>query len=433
MLDTIELSKKLISFESVTPAKQDIFDFLIETFKKQGFTTKQLNFDGDGSYEVINLMATFGSPNTNAKHFNFLCHVDVVPPGNIEDWDTHPFEPTIKDGYLYGRGSEDMKGCTAASMVSVFKFLKDNPDFNGTISFIITGDEEADSINGVDKVVNWLQENNIRIDGSIATESSSEKIIGDQIKVGRKGAVDIHIEIIGKQGHAAYPQLAQNPVHCMSKIISFFDDQTLDNGAEYFEPSSLQFTQINLNNKAKNVIPEKVITVADMRFNDNWDKEKIQNYFEEHLYEIKKRHKLNLKYAILGNGPELSRLKDLVMKYNLINQVDFLESYSSTEEVYKLSKIHVMPTITTPNSIEGFGISNIEAASKGLPCVVSNSGGTPESIHNNGIIVSENNIEELIDAILQVVKNLPKLSKKSLTFAKKFKSSSKIKEYLNCI
>ena len=153
----------------------------------------------------------------------------------------------------------------------------------------------------------------------------------------------------------------------------------------------------------------------------------------EVLYEIKKRHNLNLKYAILGNGPELSRLKDLAMKYNLINQVDFLESYSSTEEVYKLSKIHVMPTITTPNSIEGFGISNIEAASKGLPCVVSNSGGTPESIHNNGIIVSENNIEELIDAILQVVKNLPKLSKKSLTFAKKFKSSSKIKEYLNCI
>ena len=147
----------------------------------------------------------------------------------------------------------------------------------------------------------------------------------------------------------------------------------------------------------------------------------------EVLYEIKKRHNLNLKYAILGNGPELSRLKDLVMKYNLINQVDFLESYSSTEEVYKLSKIHVMPTITTPNSIEGFGISNIEAASKGLPCVVSNSGGTPESIHNNGIIVSENNIEELIDAILQVVKNLPKLSKKSLTFAKKLKVVQKLK------
>ena len=134
MLDTIELSKKLISFESVTPAKQDIFDFLIQTFQEKGFTTKQLNFDGDGSYEVINLMATFGSPNTNAKHFNFLCHVDVVPPGNIEDWDTPPFEPTIKDGYLYGRGSEDMKGCTAASMVSVFKFLKDNPDFMAHVS-----------------------------------------------------------------------------------------------------------------------------------------------------------------------------------------------------------------------------------------------------------------------------------------------------------
>ena len=218
MLDTIELSKKLISFDSVTPAKQDIFDFLMGVFEENGFTTKQLNFDGDGSYEVINIMATYGPINTNGKHFNFLCHVDVVPPGNLEDWDTPPFEPTIKDGYLYGRGSEDMKGCTAASMVSVFKFIKENKDFNGTISFIITGDEEADSVNGVKKVVKWLKENNIRIDGSIATESSSEKIIGDQIKVGRKGAVDVQVEIIGKQGHAAYPQLAQNPLHCLSLI-----------------------------------------------------------------------------------------------------------------------------------------------------------------------------------------------------------------------
>ena len=130
---------------------------------------------------------------------------------------------------------------------------------------------------------------------------------------------------------------------------------------------------------------------------------------------------------------ELSRLKDLVMKYNLINQVDFLESFSSTDEVYNYSKIHVMPTITTPDSIEGFGISNIEAASKGLPCIVSNSGGTPESIQDNGFIISENNVEELIDAILKVMKNLPKLSKKSLNFAKKFRDSSKIQEYLNCI
>jgi glycosyltransferase involved in cell wall biosynthesis len=121
------------------------------------------------------------------------------------------------------------------------------------------------------------------------------------------------------------------------------------------------------------------------------------------------------------------------MKYNLINQVDFLESFSSTDEVYNYSKIHVMPTITTPDSIEGFGISNIEAASKGLPCIVSNSGGTPESIQDNGFIISENNVEELIDAILKVMKNLPKLSKKSLNFAKKFRDSSKIQEYLNCI
>ena len=304
MLDTIELSKKLIEFDSVTPAKQDIFDFLIKIFEEQGFDTKQLNFDGDGSYEVINLMATYGSPQTNGKHFNFLCHVDVVPPGNIEDWDTHPFEPTIKDGYLYGRGSEDMKGCTAASIISVFKFIKDNPDFNGAISFIITGDEEADSINGVDKVVNWLQENNIRIDGSIATESSSEKVIGDQIKVGRKGAVDVQIEVIGKQGHAAYPQLAQNPVHCLSKIISFFDDQVLDQGAEYFEPSTICCTTIDVGNSANNVIPSRCSATLNIRFNNLHTSSSIISLLNQHIKDIKKSHgsKINMKVKVSGEA-----------------------------------------------------------------------------------------------------------------------------------
>ena len=168
-------------------------------FEENGFTTKQLNFDGDGSYEVINIMATYGPINTNGKHFNFLCHVDVVPPGNLEDWDTPPFEPTIKDGF-YGRGSEDMKGCTAASMVSVFKFIKENKDFNGTISFIITGDEEADSVNGVKKVVKWLKENNIRIDGSIATESSSEKITVIRSKLEEKELWMFKLKLLESRG-----------------------------------------------------------------------------------------------------------------------------------------------------------------------------------------------------------------------------------------
>ena len=153
----------------------------------------------------------------------------------------------------------------------------------------------------------------------------------------------------------------------------------------------------------------------------------------EALHKIKSHYNMNLKYAILGSGPELSRLKDLALKYNLINQVDFLESFSSANDVYNFSKIHVMPTITTFDSIEGFGISNIEAAAKGLPCIVSNSGGTPETVQDNGFIISENNVEDLIDAILKTLKNLPKLSKKSLKFAKKFQDGSKIKEYLNCI
>ena len=304
MNDTIELAKKLIAFESITPAKQDIFDFLIKLFKEHGFETKQLNFNGNGSYEVINLFATYGMSNagSNAKHFNFACHVDVVPPGNIEDWTENPFNPIIKDGYLYGRGSEDMKGCTAASIISVFNFIKNNKDFNGTISFIITGDEEADSINGVDKVVDWISAQGIRIDGSIATESSSKKILGDQIKVGRKGAVDVHIEIIGKQGHAAYPQLAKNPLHGVSKIIDFFDNYKLDEGNDFFEKSSIQFTQIELNNKAKNVIPERLKVVADMRFNDLWNAESIEKFMNENVSRICEDNDFNHKTNLIFRG-----------------------------------------------------------------------------------------------------------------------------------
>ena len=146
---------------------------------------------------------------------------------------------------------------------------------------------------------------------------------------------------------------------------------------------------------------------------------------------LKNNHKLILKYAILGNGPELSRLKDLVMKFNLIKQVSFIDENIKSSRIYKESKIHVMPTITTPDSVEGFGISNIEAAAFGLPCIVSDSGGTPESINKNGKIVKENNLEDLSKGIVDVMNNLDKFSKKSHQFAKKFKNTLKINEYLD--
>ena len=151
----------------------------------------------------------------------------------------------------------------------------------------------------------------------------------------------------------------------------------------------------------------------------------------ESLYKLKINHKINLKYAILGNGPELSRLKDLVMKFNLLKQVSFIEENIKSSKIFSQSKIHIMPTITTPNSIEGFGISNVEAASFGLPCIVSESGGTQESINNNGKIIKENSLEDLTNAILDVLSNSSKLSKKSHQFARKFQNVKKIKEYLN--
>ena len=151
----------------------------------------------------------------------------------------------------------------------------------------------------------------------------------------------------------------------------------------------------------------------------------------ESLYQIKKNYNLSLKYAILGNGPELSRLKDLVMKYNLIKQVSFIEENTPSSKIYSLSKIHIMPTVTTPQSIEGFGIANVEAAAFGLPCIVSDSGGTAESINDNGKMIKENNSIDLSNAILEVIENSSKYSKKSYQFAKRFENKKKIREYLN--
>ncbi len=153
----------------------------------------------------------------------------------------------------------------------------------------------------------------------------------------------------------------------------------------------------------------------------------------ESLFQLKNIHNLKLNYAILGNGPELSRLRDLVMKLNLNKQVTFFEEDTKSSKIYNLSKIHIMPTISTPSSIEGFGISNVEAASFGLPCIVSESGGTPESIKNNGKVVKENNLKNLNNSILSVIENLEKYSKNSLLFAKSFEGKRKIKEYLNIL
>ena len=283
IIDEIKLSKELIRFPSVTPVDAGAIKFLSKKLKSLGFKCKILEFKDKKSKPIKNLYARLGSKQPNICYAG---HTDVVPPGNYKDWTINPFKPIIKKNYLIGRGANDMKSSIACFTAAVSKYLKNNPKINGSISFLITGDEEADSINGVDKVVDWISAQGIRIDGSIATESSSEKILGDQIKVGRKGAVDIHIELIGKQGHAAYPQIAKNPVHGISKIIDFFDQYELDKGTEFYEQSSIQFTQLNLNNKAKNVIPERLKVVADMRFNDLWSKERIENFINENVSRI---------------------------------------------------------------------------------------------------------------------------------------------------
>ena len=281
MSETLELAKSLISKASVTPDDKGCQSIMIERLKKIGFEIHPLKF-GD----VDNFWATRGN---GGPLFAFAGHTDVVPAGNEDAWNTKPFEPTIKDGFLYGRGAADMKGGLASMVTATENFVKENPNHNGTIAFLITSDEEGVAINGTVKVMDYLKENNQKIDFCLIGEPSSTNITGDVIKNGRRGSLNGEINVQGQQGHVAYPHLAQNPIHLIAPALSELCKQEWDNGNEYFPATSFQISNIHSGGGVTNVIPGEAKVMFNIRYSTETTKEELKSK----VHEILDLHKLD--------------------------------------------------------------------------------------------------------------------------------------------
>ena len=281
MSATLELAKSLISRASVTPDDNGCQALMIERLEKIGFTIYPLKF-GD----VDNFWAVHGN---NGPIFSFAGHTDVVPAGDDDAWESNPFEPTIKNGMLYGRGAADMKGSLASMVVATENFIEKNPNHNGIIAFLITSDEEGVAINGTAKVMDFLKNNNQKIDFCLVGEPSSTAILGDVIKNGRRGSLNACLRVKGKQGHIAYPLLADNPIHLVTPALNQLCDEQWDNGNDYFPATSFQISNIHSGDKVTNVIPGEVEVMFNFRYSTETTKEELQ----KRVNDILDSHKLN--------------------------------------------------------------------------------------------------------------------------------------------
>ena len=277
-LNELQLAKELIKFPSITPVDAGVMKFLEKKLKKLGFKTKILIFKEKGFQPVKNLYARLG---TKGPNLCYAGHLDVVPPGNIKDWTINPFKPSVKKGYLIGRGANDMKSSIAAFVSAVNTFLLINKNFNGSISLLITGDEEGDAVNGTKKVVEYLKKRREKINFCLVGEPTNPSVLGEMIKIGRRGSLTGKLTIFGQQGHVAYPHRANNPSTTIVKILKELKDIKFDSGTKDFQPTNLEVTKININNTADNVIPAIAEATFNIRFNNKHSSKSLKNKLDK--------------------------------------------------------------------------------------------------------------------------------------------------------
>ena len=265
VLNPVELTSALIKCRSITPKSAGSIDLIISYLEPMGFKCTKIDF-GQGNEKVENLYARFGSLEPNIC---FAGHVDVVPTGDEQSWSIDPFGGEIKKGKIWGRGAADMKSGIAAFIAAVSEFMETNKNLKdyGSISFIITSDEEGKAINGTKKVVEWLINKSEKISGCIVGEPTNVNQMGDTIKIGRRGSFTGSLIVKGIQGHVGYPDLAENPINSLLKMLEPFTKIYLDKGTSEFQPSSVMITTIDVNNDASNVIPGEVKAKFNIRFN----------------------------------------------------------------------------------------------------------------------------------------------------------------------
>ncbi len=280
-LDTLDLAQRLIRCPSVTPVEGGALDLLEAVLGGLGFACHRLPFSEPGSADVDNLYARLG---TGGRNFCFAGHTDVVPVGDAKAWRNDPFGAEVVDGILYGRGAVDMKGAIACFVAAAARFIKARGgEFDGSISLLITGDEEAEAINGTRKVLAWLAERGEVLNACLVGEPTSNENLADMIKIGRRGSLNGRLTVHGTQGHTAYPQLADNPLHHLVRMLDAVASDPLDRGNDHFQASGLQITTIDVGNQVGNVIPAEARAALNVRFNDEHDGAAIEAWLRRHF------------------------------------------------------------------------------------------------------------------------------------------------------
>ena len=323
-INELQLAKELIKFPTVTPIDAGIMKFLEKKLKILGFKTKILEFKEKNSKPVKNLYAGLGNQSPN---FCYAGHLDVVPAGNLKEWTVNPFKPSVKKGHLIGRGANDMKSSIAAFVSAVSNFVENNRKFNGSISLLITGDEEGVAINGTKKVVDYLKKKKEKIDFCLVGEPTNPNKLGEMIKIGRRGSMNGRLSVIGVQGHVAYPQRANNPSTTLVQILNELKSIKSDSGTKDFQPTNLEITKINIDNSADNVIPGLANAKFNIRFNNKHTSTSIKKKIDKIIKKIsiKNKSKYKIDYSVSGEAfltkPNSTTfmIRDIIKKITKIN------------------------------------------------------------------------------------------------------------------
>jgi len=295
MIDTISFTQDLIKCPSVTPKDEGVFDLLQNALENIGFTCHRLPFEEEGTLRVENLYARIGN---SAPNFCFAGHLDVVPVGDLAGWTYDPFGGEIHDGRLYGRGAADMKGAVASFTEAAQNFLKEQGDaFKGSISFLITGDEEGPAINGTKKVLQWMEENAEVMDHCLVGEPTNPTCMGEMMKVGRRGSINTLLTVHGTQGHVAYPHRADNPLPRLVKMLDALMSDPLDTGTEFFDASSLSITTVDCGNTVENVIPANVTARFNIRYNNIHTGASLEEWIRETLNTVDENYTIKTRIS----------------------------------------------------------------------------------------------------------------------------------------
>ena len=341
-ISEVSLARDLVKCQSVTPKDDGAINVVAKSLKKLGFKCQIMEFQEKGTAKIKNLYARIGKSSPN---FCFAGHTDVVPVGDLKSWTVNPFGGVIKNQKLIGRGVSDMKGSIACFVSAVSEFLKENKKLKGSISFLITGDEETIAINGTQKVIEKLIQKKEKIDFCIVGEPTNENKLGDMIKIGRRGSITGHLTILGTQGHVAYSYTYNNPSTIIVEILNNIKKLKLDSGNKDFQPSNLEVTKITIDNTADNVVPAEAKASFNIRFNNLHTSSSLKKKLNKIFSSITKKSKANykIKYNVSGESfltkpsKTVYMIKNVIKKSTKINPV--LSTTGGTSDARFIKKI----------------------------------------------------------------------------------------------